>query len=502
MSTPATRRSCSSEEGIALILAMFMVLIVSLLGASLATVGRTETMSSLNYKTMSQARYGAESGLHSAANYLIHTYVPPGVDAADSLLSYKTDVSPVRYKNKPVVLTTVKGANSNYPVAAKETAFTDNAYGELKMSGTVTTYSATATLLSMRQFPDAYAGGNVTIQTWQITGVGNIKGAGAAAVQVSAIIETQAVPAFRYAAFATDDKCQALYFGGGGSTDSYDSKNNVGNNATIDNPKNGGDVGTNGGLKVSGAQSIVHGKLSTPRSGVGTCDNGNVIALDGDPPDVKGMVKLPQAVKMSTPAPILPAPPLTPFDLKKTGGCPAGAPAACTSAADVITFKPVGQTPVQLGNVTMLAGAEVHLQAGIYEVNSLQIAGTAKVSIDSGPVVFRVNGKDALGAELPTPLIINGGGLVNGAKVPKNLQFVYGGKGQVQINGGAATSFLTYAPNATIQINGGGEMYGAVVGAKVMDNGGAHIHFDRQLAGWAYTEGNPTMTSFTWSSSD
>ena len=148
MSTPATRRSCSSEEGVALILAMFMVLIVSLLGASLATVGRTETMSSLNYKTMSQARYGAESGLHSAANYLIHTYVPPGVDAGDSLLSYKTDVSPVLYKNKPVVLTTVKGANSNYPVAAKETAFTDNAYGELEMSGSVTTYSATATLLS------------------------------------------------------------------------------------------------------------------------------------------------------------------------------------------------------------------------------------------------------------------------------------------------------------------------------------------------------------------
>ena len=88
MSTPATRRSWSGEEGIALVLAMFMVLIVSLLGASLATVGRTETLSSLNYKTMSQARYGAESGLHSAANYLIHTYVPPGVDAGDALANY------------------------------------------------------------------------------------------------------------------------------------------------------------------------------------------------------------------------------------------------------------------------------------------------------------------------------------------------------------------------------------------------------------------------------
>ena len=152
--------------------------------------------------------------------------------------------------------------------------------------------------------------------------------------------------------------------------------------------------------------------------------------------------------------------------------------------------------------MSLLAQAEVHLKAGIYEVNSLQIAGNAKVSIDSGPVVFRVNGKDASGNELASPIIINGGGLVNGAKVPKNLQFVYGGSAEIQINGNASTSFLTYAPNATIQINGGGQLYGAVVGAKVKDNGGAKIHFDRQLAGWAYTKGNPTMTSFTWSSTD
>jgi len=200
MPNPPDRRSWSGEEGIALILAMFMVLILSLLGASLATVGRTETMSSLNYKSMSQARYAAESGLHSAANYLIHTYQAPGVDAGDSLANYNMTVSPVRYNNEPVVLTTVTGKLSNYPVEAKRTAFTNNAHGKLDMANTETTYSATALLLSMRQFPDAYSGGNVTIQTWQITGVGEIDGAGAAAVQVSATIETQAVPAYRYAA--------------------------------------------------------------------------------------------------------------------------------------------------------------------------------------------------------------------------------------------------------------------------------------------------------------
>lgn len=502
MSTRSTARSWSGEEGIALVLAMFMVLVVSLLGASLATVGRTETLSSLNYKTMSQARYAAESGLHSAANYLIHTYQAPGVDAGDSLASYNFTVSPVTYNNQPVVLTTVAGEASNYPVVAKVNAFGNNAAGPLQMANTRTNYSARARLLSMRQFPDAYSGGNVTIQTWEITGVGLIRGAGAAAVEVRAIIETQAVPAYRYAAFATDDKCEALYFGGGGQTDSYDSANNVGNNATIDNPPYGGDVGTNGGLKVSGAKSIVNGKLSTPRSGVGTCDNGNVIALDGDPPDVQGMVKLPQAVKMNSPDPILPAPPLTAIDFKKTGGCPAGAPAECTSAGNTMTITPVGNTPVRMGNVSISAQANLHLRAGIYEVNSIDLNGNAFLTIDSGPVIFRVNGKDAGGNYLGMPIQFNGNGVVNGAKVPKNLQFVYGGTGEIQINGNAAASFLAYAPNASITLNGGSNIYGAIVGKTVKDNGGAQIHYDRQLAGWAYTEGNPTMTSFTWSSTN
>jgi hypothetical protein len=497
-----TRRSWSNEEGVALVLAMFMVLVVSLLGASLAGVGRTETLSSLNYKTMSQARYAAESGLHSVANFLIHTYQPPGMDPADPLMNYDMTKSPVEYAGKPVVLTTVDGVDSNYPLEAKIEDFAEDGQGQMVMATTRARFTATATLLSMRSFPDAYSGGNVTIQKWLLTGLGSIDGAGAADVQVSAVIETQAVPAYRYAAFATNDQCEALYFGGGGQTDSYDSSKNIGNNAIIDNPKFGGDVGTNGGLKVQGATSIINGKLSTPRSGVGTCGAGNIIALDGDPPDVQGMVKLPQSVKMSTPAPILPAPPLTATDFQKTGGCPANAPVECSAAGNVVTLTPVGNTPVRMGNVSMNAQAEVHLKAGIYEINSIDINGNAKLQIDSGPVVIRINGKDASNNDLATPIKINGGGIVNGPKVPMNLQFVYGGTGEVQINGNATVSLLTYAPNATVTINGGAEVYGALVGSRIRDLGGAKIHYDRQLAGWAFTEGNPTMTSFTWSSTD
>ena len=44
-------------------------------------VSKTETLSSHNYRLMSQARYGAESGIHQATNYLLsnaYLNVSPG----------------------------------------------------------------------------------------------------------------------------------------------------------------------------------------------------------------------------------------------------------------------------------------------------------------------------------------------------------------------------------------------------------------------------------------
>ena len=61
------------------------------MASSLAFVSRTETLSCYSYKTLSQARYAAESGLHSAANHLLWTYQPPDTPGAaipDPLASY------------------------------------------------------------------------------------------------------------------------------------------------------------------------------------------------------------------------------------------------------------------------------------------------------------------------------------------------------------------------------------------------------------------------------
>src|SRR5215471_14871126 len=91
------RRLRSKENGIAMVLAMFMVLVISTLGVSLMFTSQTETWSSQNYKMMSQARYAAESGIQSAANYLMFSYTPPVIGGVnDPLAAYKYQfVTPV-----------------------------------------------------------------------------------------------------------------------------------------------------------------------------------------------------------------------------------------------------------------------------------------------------------------------------------------------------------------------------------------------------------------------
>src|SRR5258705_659537 len=145
----------SNEKGIALILALFMVLVLSTLTTSLMFVSQTETWSSQNYKLMSQARYGAESGIHKAANYLMFPtlpghYIPPGT-VADPIANYDITVSPVPNPGNPVVLS-FDSADSNYPLVVVKDAFAvapGPAQGELNVNDGKVAYKTTARLISM-----------------------------------------------------------------------------------------------------------------------------------------------------------------------------------------------------------------------------------------------------------------------------------------------------------------------------------------------------------------
>jgi hypothetical protein len=477
----------------AMIVALFMMLAMSVVGTSLMFVSQTETLSSQNYRLMSQARYGAESGIHKATNYLLNTYATPGT-VGDPLANYNTTVSPVTYNNAAVVLSSDPDTASNYPVVATADAFADAATGTLDVNDAGVTYTVVATLKSMRQITDMFSNTPVTIQTWEISASGRIAGATNARVDVSSVVERQTTPIFSYAAFATDNGCAALSFAGGATTNSYDSNAAlVGGVPVLSNTY--GNVGTNGNLTEVGNTTIVQGSLSTPRTGVGTCSTSNVTALtqSGGATVANGVNQLSQEIQYPTPAAPNPLPPTTNVGFTQNGGCPAGV-SHCTVSANGATLTPGGAgSTLTLGNVTTNGNSVLHLNAGTYVVNSITMNGSSKIVIDSGPVIFKV-----AGVGVTTPITITGNGIVNTTFRPTDLQFVYGGTGEVKLAGGDQTSGLFYAPQATASITGGADLYGAIVVKRLTETGGAAIHYDRNLQNSAMTAGNFMMSAFTW----
>src|SRR5258708_1495046 len=303
-------RSC--DKGVALILTLILLFVLSVMAVSLMFISQTETWSSMNYRVTSQARDGAEAGINSAANVIVSlsTYAEPG-GVGDPTSAYNTAVSPVQTplsatSGHDVVLSAITSKASNYPVTAVQTAFNTAGVGKGSMTAGNATinYNTYATLLSMTQafhkFGDPPTT-NTTVQTWQIVSEGGISTVQNAKVQVSAILEQHRTPTFNYAAFATDSGCGALQFGGGGTTNSYDSSTVVvGTTPTFSTTY--GNVGTNGNLATNGNPTTINGTLSTPRSGVGTCTSNNVTAWTDTSGHVTGgLVELPQTVTYPTP---------------------------------------------------------------------------------------------------------------------------------------------------------------------------------------------------------
>lgn len=483
-----------NDEGIALVLALLFMLAFSSLGAAVMVLSRTETFSSLNYRMMSQARYGAESGVHKAAHYLLNTYALPG-SVSDPTSNYDTTVSPVTYLGQPVVLSAMADVSGNYPVAAVQTAFAAAAQGTLPAGQTSVAYTATATLLSMRDVTPYGSSVSTVVQTWRLTARGTILGARSGQVEVSAILERQVVPAHTYAAFATHGGCGALNFSGGVSTDSYDSSNMTLVDGVPLTDASFGHVGTNGNLTESGG-STVNGTLSTPRTGVGNCSDGAVTALtlQGSAQVTEGIVALPQAVEYSQPDLPDPMPPTTTTTVVGTSDCTALSLTAgvCTGAAGALTIDPQGAV-VPLGDLRVTSGASLTLEAGTYNINTLHLTGGSTLTIGSGPVILNIAGQSD-----ETPLDFEGGAAVNESFDPSMLRVHYAGTGTLKLTGGTTTAAIVYAPLAATTIAGGADFYGSVLSATVAVSGGASIHYDRRLSRDFFTTGPQMMSSFTW----
>jgi len=491
------RQDRSGERGMALVIVMFMVLTVSILGAWLVFVSNTETLSSVNYQTATQTRYSAESGISAAANYLLNDYTKRGADPVSDYDTTKSPVELIASPGKAVVLSSNPAIASNYPVLKAKNDFLANAKGQLAVGSGSAGYSATATLLSMRQITDTFTGLQATLQTWRIVGTGSVTGVGGAAVEVSAILETESKSVFNYGLFATGDGCDAIKLNGNVTTDSYDSRVAGSSNSP---DKSGGDLGTNGNFNPNGNAVDVWGSLSTPRAGVGKCGVGGITGATSDLPIHEGITQLAQPVTFPTPPDPSPLPPDT--DFKVGSGC--GGTPYCTASAGGITIHPTdASTVVTLGNLSAGSKDVIHVSAGIYVVNSIDMGSQSQFVIDGpGPVIIKVAGK---GGASSNPISLGAQTLVNPTYDPSKLQILYGGSGTIKMSGGAAVAAMMVAPNAAAEFAGGantdGALYGAMIVKTIEVKGNFDLHYDRALSrkGVGETPGNPVLQQFTWS---
>lgn len=505
-----------NEKGVALILVLILLLVLSVMAVSLLFVGQSETWGSMNYRMMTQARYGAEAGVNQAANFLQSTsYTAP--TSAQIAANFTTTATPVTYGGSPAALSANSSlGSSNFPVAADNTGFASGTTGSITSQNTTVTYAPYAKLLAIQSFTSYPASTPATVEKWEITSDGTISGVRNAQVRVQAIMERQKTPTYAYAAFATATGCASLSFGGGGTTNSYDSSLLAVSGGVATPPSSfstyGGNVGTNGNLSESGSTTVIYGSLSTPRAGTGTCSTSTVTALseNGNAKVSGGVTELPQVVTYNTPPAPTPAPPTTAMTIGNTADC-TGIPSCTTSGGKkpsetYITAGSTSSTATSLGAVTIQGNLHLVPPAGtaagspVYvNAYSLKASGNPNIYIDPIPGTSPPQyAQIVLNVAAAGTIDLTGGSLSNPLLVPGNFQILYAGTNQVVINGGSAAATLVYAPNASFKLNGGGDLYGSVIANKVADLGGGAIHYDRRLKTQFYQLGNYMLSAFNW----
>jgi len=508
----------SDQKGAALLVTLILVLVLSVMTAGMMFLAQSETLSSASYKLMTQSRYGAEAGLHAAANYITGSY--PGINATtDPLSAYNVNVSPVTYSSSPVVLSSLSGVTANYPVSSVTTNFNTATTGSLTAGASTINYTASAQLLEMQQIVQCGTAQFMYSQLWKLTSHGDIVGVRNGEVEVSALLESHIVPCYKYAAFATGTGCGAINWSGGGPINSYDSGNVAAGTQSYD-----GNIGSNGNANLA-PQTSITGTFSSPETGVGACSSGDAISgatsstLDqyvgncesGPPPTGQtycsatgGLVTLPQSVTYPTPTIAYPTG-VTESSLPSSGGTlMPNNTAGCSGG--VGCYGDISNSVTLMPTITGTYGNPGYsCGPATYDINTLTLNGGKSLTVgtcpDPGhtyqPIVLNIMDVNSA----TTPLDIGGGSIANGSMNPSWLQIQYAGTGNIKVHGGSSAAACVYAPNAPVELDGANsDWYGALITKTLLLNGnGASIHYDRRLSTTVATVGNWTMDTFTWS---
>jgi hypothetical protein len=231
---------------------------------------------------------------------------------------------------------------------------------------------------------------------------------------------------FQFAVFSDED------FSLNGNTtvtvDSYNSNNGPYNAL---NPGNSGDVGTNS----TGA---------------------NMVSLIGNA-NVNGSVTVGKGGDPNTVIEVSPGATIT--------GSTSASPAVITYVAPTVPT-----TAVNLGNLSVNGGTTMILPGGTYLMSSLSITGNGNLQF-SGPATVYLTGTAN----------IAGNGISTANNLPSNLIFNVVGNNSVAYSGNGNFYAGIYAPDASVNVSGNGQVFGAVVANTYSQDGNGKFHFDEAL---------------------
>jgi hypothetical protein len=185
-----------------------------------------------------------------------------------------------------------------------------------------------------------------------------------------------------------------------------------------------------------------------------------------------------------------------------SGGCPsAWVDGSCTSPAAVAPMPPIScPTPYSPAADVHLAAAgatyspstgdfavgKAHGMPG--NVDTLQYGNTPyvfhDVTLTGASILFFDGTPRHVDIYVSGTLDLSGGSVSNPSGKPPNLSIWGCGPSTTTwtLSGGSAAYFAVYAPKHAITITGGGDIYGAVIGASINNSGGSQIHYDTALS--------------------
>jgi len=464
------------ENGVALILALLVLLVLSTIGAALVFVTQTEIWSSANYRNMLQARYAAEAGAQSTVNWLTYAFTAPTTSQLSSnftLTAYPVQCSAGCTSNgHSIVLSAMDGVTANYPFSAQQTSFNSTLYnGSVPgVNVNTATYQVSATLLRAT---------STGFLTWQITSVGKIAGVRNGQVQVVTTYEgsTTSTPLVQYGLFAAGSGCDAVTISAGVNTDSYNSSS--GPYSSSANTTSGGDIGSNGSWLSSGT-STIHGNIWLPHPTVGSCPSADI--------QYSGSLTYNNADTLTSPYnPPSPTSVSTPTTTTNISG-----------SNNTTTLSP--GTLYGNFNISGTNNTLAFPSAGTYYINSITNSGvtTTLQMPSSGQVILNIGGNGGATTSLSGATIFNS----STSQIADNLIIYYAGTNSFTASGSTSGAAVLYAPNAPVTLSGSAAWYGAIVAKTFTDSGGAAIHFDTALlsaGGVGSSPGPYRQVGFTWS---